>query len=119
MRVTFGKIYLSYDVRQPGGLAMKSSKTREIVSRVYDHVEIALWATLFAFVIYFIVFTMPNVAETQAQRERIRMQENAIQDAAFCEKLDIKRGNTKYDQCLLDMGQFRFNVEKRFLDTVY
>src|SRR5262245_27466199 len=98
---------------------MKSSKTREIVSRVYDHVEIALWAILLAFVIYFIVFTMPNVSETQAQRERIRVQENAAEDAAICEKLDIKRGTTKYDQCLLEIGQFRFNVEKRFVDTVY
>jgi hypothetical protein len=97
---------------------MKASKTREIVGRVYDHVEIALWAILFAFVIYFIVFTMPNVSETQAQRERIRVQENAAEDAAFCEKLDIKLGTTRYDQCLLDIGQFRFNVEKRFLDTM-
>ena len=96
-----------------------SPKTREIVSRVYDHVEIALWAILFAFVIYFIVFVMPNVSETQAQRERIRVQENAAEDAAICEKLDTKRGTAKYDQCLLDIGQFRFNAEKRALDTVY
>jgi hypothetical protein len=96
-----------------------SPKTREIVSRVYDHVEIALWAILFAFVVYFIVFTMPNVAETQAQRERIRVQETAAENAAFCEKLDIKRGTNKYDQCLLDIGQFRLNAEKRVLDTVY
>jgi hypothetical protein len=96
-----------------------SPKTREIVSRVYDHVEIALWAILFAFVVYFIVFTMPNVAETQAQRERIRVQEIAAENEAFCEKLDLRRGTTNYNQCLLDIGQFRLNAEKRVLDFVY
>ena len=38
-----------------------SPKTREIASRVYDHIKVALWAILFAFVIYFIAFVMPNV----------------------------------------------------------
>jgi hypothetical protein len=96
-----------------------SPKTREIAGRVYDHIEIALWAILFAFVMYFIVFVMPNVSETQAQREISRVQEIAAENAAFCEKLDIKRGTNKYSQCLLDIGQFRLNAEKRVLDFVY
>ena len=96
-----------------------SPKTREIVSRVYDHVEIALWAILLAFVIYFIAFVMPNVSETQAQREIIRVEEIAAENAAFCEKLDMKRGTDKYNQCLLVIGQFRLNAEKRVLDSVY
>lgn len=98
---------------------MKSFKTREIINRVSDHAEIALWAILLSFVIYFFVFIFPNISETQAQRERIRVQQNAAEHAAFCEKLDIKRGTTKYDQCALDIGQFRFNAEKRVLDAVY
>ena len=96
-----------------------SPKTREIASRVYDHIEVAPWAILFAFVIYFIAFVMPNVSETQAQREIIRVQEIAAENAAFCEKFDLKRGTNKYNQCLLDIGQFRLNAEKRVLDTVY
>jgi hypothetical protein len=89
-----------------------SPKTREIVSRVYDHVEVALWAILFAFV-------MPQVSETQAQRQIIRVQEIVAENEAFCEKLDLKRGTSKYNQCLLDIGQFRLNAEKRVLDFVY
>lgn len=96
-----------------------SPKTREIASRVYDHIEVALWAILFAFVIYFIAFVMPNVSETQAQREIVRVQEIAAENAAFCEKFDLKRGTNKYNQCLLDIGQFRLTAEKRVLDTVY
>jgi hypothetical protein len=96
-----------------------SPKMREVASRVYHQVEIALWAILLAFVIYFIAFEMPNVSETQAQREIIRVQEIAAENAAFCEKLDMKRGTDKYNQCLLDIGQFRLNAEKRVLDIVY
>ena len=98
---------------------MKSFKTREIVNRVHDHLEIALWAILLSFVIYFIVFILPNVSETQAQREIIRVQEIAAENEAFCEKLDLKRGTNKYNRCLLDIGQFRLKVEKRVLDIVY
>ena len=47
------------------------------------------------------------------------MQEFAAENAAFCEKVDLKRGTNKYNQCLLDTGQFRLNAEKRVLDTVY
>jgi hypothetical protein len=96
-----------------------SPKTREIVSRVHGHTEVALWAILFAFVLYFIAFVMLNVSETQAQREIIRVQEIAAENEAFCEKLDIKRGTNKYNQCLLDIGQFRLKAEKRVLDFVY
>jgi hypothetical protein len=96
-----------------------SPKIRKIASRVYDDIETALWAMLFAFVIYFIVFIMPNVSETQAQRERIGVLEIAAENEAFCEKLDIKRGTDKYNQCLLHIGQFRLNAEKRVLDLVY
>jgi hypothetical protein len=96
-----------------------SPKTRETVSRVYDHIEVALWAILFAFVLYFVAFVMPNVLETQAQREIIRVQEIAAENEAFCEKLDIKRATNKYNQCLLDIGQFRLKAEKRVLDFVY
>jgi len=96
-----------------------SPKTREIANRVYDHIEVGVSAILFAFAIYFAAFVFPNVSETQAQREIIRVQEIAAENEVFCEKLDLKRGTSKYNQCLLDIGQFRLNVEKRVLDFVY
>ena len=96
-----------------------SPKTREVVSRVYDHLEVALWAILFAFVIYFIAFVLPDISQTQAQRQIIRVQEIAAENETFCEKLDLKRGTSKYNQCLLDIAQFRLNTEKRVLDSIY
>jgi hypothetical protein len=42
-------------------------KTREIVSRAYDHIEAALWAILFAFVIYFIAFDAKRFGNSGAK----------------------------------------------------
>ena len=72
-----------------------------------------MWATLLAFVIYFIVLIIPKVPEIRAKNEIIRVEEIAAENSSFCEKLGIKRGTDKYNQCLLDVGQFRLNVEKR------
>jgi hypothetical protein len=93
-----------------------SPKIREITSRVYDNVETALWAMLFAFVIYFIAFIVPKMPEIQARGERVRAEEIAAENSSFCEKLGTKRGTEKYNQCLLDVGAFRLKVEKRIND---
>jgi len=101
------------------GLAMKSKKIWEIVSGTNDTVDTALWAVVLAFAIYAIVFIIPNASENQAQSEKIRIGKVAEENALICEKLDMKRGNAKHSQCLLDIGQFRLNVEKRVLDLTY
>ena len=101
---------------QPAGWAIKSSKIWETVGRVYDDVEIALWATLFAFVIYFIAFIIPKLPEVRAQTERVRVQEIAAENAFYCQKLGVKVGTDKHKQCLLDLEEFRLKVEKRIYD---
>ena len=95
---------------------MRSNKVWELLSRVYDNVETALYALGFALVIYFLAFVFPKVPEMQAQWQRVRAEEIAAENASLCEKLDTKRGTEKYNQCLLDVGAFRIKVEKRFAD---
>jgi hypothetical protein len=95
-----------------------SPKIRVIASRVYDNIESALWAMLFAFVIYFITFVLPKLPEIQAQSARVRVEEIVAENASLCEKLSIKRGADKYNQCLLDVGEFRLKVEKRVYDDL-
>jgi hypothetical protein len=96
---------------------MKTSRILDTVQRAYDHIEIALWAALLAFVIYFIAFVIPGLPELQAQNERIQAQEIAAENATFCEKLNMKRGTDKHNQCLLDVGQFRQKIEKKIYDA--
>jgi len=95
-----------------------SSKLWEIASRIYDNIEIAMWSTLFAFVIYFITLVLPGLPEIQAQIARTRAEEIRAENASLCEKLGIKTGTDKYNRCLLDVGEFRFNVEKRLSDEL-
>ena len=93
-----------------------SPKVREIASRVHTNIEIALYATLFAFVVYFIIFVLPNLPEIQAQNARVRVEEIGAENASLCEKLSIKPGADGYNQCLLDVGEVRWKVEKRIYD---
>ena len=95
---------------------MRPSKISELIGRVYDYVEVALWATLFAFVIYFVVFTIPNMREIRAQNERTQVQEITVENALYCEKFGMKVGTEKHNQCLLDLAEFRTKVEKRMHD---
>src|SRR5215471_21826780 len=41
------------------GTVMKSNGTLAIVQSIYDHVHLALWATLVAFVVFFLAFVVP------------------------------------------------------------
>ena len=76
-----------------------------------------MWAMLFAFVIYFITFVLPKLPEIQAQNAIVRLVEIGAENELLCENLSIKRGtDTKYSQCLLDVGAFRSKVEKRIYD---
>jgi hypothetical protein len=88
----------------------------EKVGRLYINVEVALWATLLAFVIYFIVFINPKMHEIWAQNERVRVQEIAAESSLYCEKFGMKVGTENYRQCLLDLGEFRMKVEQRIYD---
>ena len=102
----------------PVGWAMPA-KLREIAGQVQNNIESALCAILFSLTIYFIAFIMPNASRTQTEMQRIRLLEIAAEEGKFCEKLDMKRGTDKYNQCLLNIGQFRLNAEKRVLELVY
>jgi hypothetical protein len=93
-----------------------STKMQEIARRVHTNIEIAMWAMLFAFVIYFIIFVLPKLPEVQTQNARIRIEQIGVENASLCEKLGIKPGAGSYNQCLLDVGEFRWKVEKRVYD---
>ena len=98
---------------------MKTFRVRKIVERAYDNVKIALCAALFAFVMYFIAFIIPNLRMISAQNQIIRVQEIATENASICEKLAFKFGTEKYNQCLLDVGAYRLKVETHIYEAFY
>lgn len=95
-----------------------STKIWKIARRIHHNVELALWATLSAVVIFLMVFVLPYMPEIQAQYARVRALEVSAENAELCEKLNIKRGTERYDQCLLDVGQFRWKAEQRIYGEI-
>jgi hypothetical protein len=92
---------------------------KTIGKRLGDNGEILFRATLVARVIYVFAFIIPSTSETEAQRQRIRILEAAKENATICEKLGMQRQTDKYDQCILHIGQFRQNVERRLIEIIY
>jgi hypothetical protein len=92
---------------------MKPERFWDLIGRVYDNVESALWALLIASVIFLLVFTLPRVPEIQAEMARIRAKDIAVENAYYCERLGLRAGTQTYSQCLLTLGDFRLKVEKR------
>ena len=84
---------------------MKSSKARELFSRIYDNVEIALYAMAFAFVIY-LLHLFAEGSRNASTVAKNSCEEIAAENASLCLKLDTKRGTEKYNQCLLDVRHF-------------
>ena len=95
-----------------------SPKFWDMARRIHHNVETAMGAALFAFVIYLAIFVLPKMPELQAQYARARAQEISAENAWLCEKVGIKPGTDRYNRCLLDVGQFRWKVEKRAQDEI-
>ena len=95
-----------------------STKFWEVAKRIHHNVEVALYATLFVVAIFLTIFVLPKLPETQAHRAVVRVQEISAENVGLCEKLSIKRGSEKHNQCLLDVGDFRAKVERRAYDEV-
>jgi hypothetical protein len=98
---------------------MKSFRVWKIVELAYENAKIALCAALFAFVMYFVAFIIPNLPAISAQNQIIRVQEIATENASICEKLGFKFGTEKYNQCLLDVGAYRLKVETHIYEAFY
>lgn len=65
---------------------MKFERAWRIVSRIHDNVEMGLWATLLAAVVFFVAFDVPKLHEAHAQAEALRAEEIAAENRAYCEK---------------------------------
>src|SRR6516165_5529563 len=90
-------------------LQMKSHGTLTLVQSIYDHVHLALWATLAAFVAFFLAFIAPRLPEVTARAEALRIQEVAQENDGYCAKWQMGLGTKMHDQC--HIGSSRASVE--------
>jgi hypothetical protein len=98
-----------------GKTAMHFSEKQfwDFVGRVYDNVHAALWASLLAFVVWFVVVVAPKIPDANKKWEITQLQEIAAEHEAYCRKWGVGLGENKHDQCILDLQAFRAGVERR------
>ncbi len=97
-------------------MPMNSSKTVTVVRKVYEFVECALWATMLAFVIYFLIFFAPHLPEMARRAESIRALEIAAENSSYCEKWGMKRGTHEHTLCTMDLQELRKKIERELAD---
>lgn len=90
---------------------------RAIAQRIYDTVETALWSGLVAFVVYFVVFIAPQMPKNRAIEEAARLHAIAAEHDYYCEKWAKPAGTREHALCVLDLQEFRSNIEHEFSET--
>jgi hypothetical protein len=98
------------------GTVMKSNGTLTLVQSIYDYVHLALWATLAAFVVFFLAFIAPRLPEAAARAEALRIQEIAQENEGYCAKWQMGPGTKMHDQCILDLQELRSKIQDRLAD---
>jgi hypothetical protein len=98
------------------GTVMKSNGTLTVVQSIYDYVHLTLWATLAAFVVFFLAFVAPRLPEAAARAEAIRVHEIAQENEGYCAKWQMGLGTKMHDQCILDLQELRSKIQDRLAD---
>jgi hypothetical protein len=97
---------------------MKSNGTLALFQSIYDYVHLALWATLAAFVVFFLAFPVPRLPEIAARAEARRMHEISRENEDYRAKWQMGPGTKMHDQCIFDLQEFRAKIEKRLADRL-
>ncbi len=101
---------------KPNGTLTKSNRTLELVQSVYDNVHMALWATLAAFVVFFLAFIAPRLPQTVARAEALRIQEISQENEDYCAKWQMGVGTKMHNQCIFDLQELRTKVQHRLAE---
>jgi hypothetical protein len=97
---------------------MKSNGTLTLVQSIYDHVHLALWATLAALVAFFLAFTAPRLPEAAARVEALRIREITQENEGYCAKWLMGLGTKMHDQCISDLQELRWKIQDRLADRL-
>jgi hypothetical protein len=97
---------------------MKSNSALTLVQSIYDHVHLALWATLAAFIVFYLAFIVPKLPELAARAEALRVQEIAQENGEYCSRWQMSLGTKMHDQCISDLQELRWKIQDRLADRL-
>jgi hypothetical protein len=84
--------------------------------KIYDEIHMALWASLVAFVAWFLLFAAPKLPEARAEAEAARMHEIAGEQDLCCGRLGMGPQTPDYQRCISYLQEYRARVERRLAD---
>ena len=84
-----------------------------LLGRIYDNVELALWASLVAGVAVFAVFVAPGIPAAQHRSEAERLAAFEHECEFYCTKWGLPHGTRRFSACVSDLHQFRASVLKQ------
>ena len=84
-----------------------------LVGRIYDGIELALWASLIAGLVVFALFIVPGIPAAQQRAAAARAAEFEHECDFYCSKWGMPAGTRRHDRCMSDLKQFSRAVIKR------
>lgn len=97
---------------------MNSDRAMAVLRLVYHEVEVALWAALTAFLVYFAVFVAPKLPTLHAAAEQRRLEDIAGENEAYCAKWGMGPATAMHNECVADLQQLRAEIEDRFAEEL-
>lgn len=96
-----------------------AGRIKPLLSRAYDEVHLALWATLITALIFLGAFALPSMSTHEAAYVAARAHAVEVQDAFYCRRWGLVIGSGKHRTCMSDLMQLRRNVERQMADDSF
>ena len=84
-----------------------------LLRSLYWEINMALWASLTAFVIFFAVAVLPGIREHQAAYQAALSSEISAEADYYCRRFTFVPGTLAYRSCLDDLQSLRASAQKR------
>ena len=84
-----------------------------LLQRIHHEINIALWASLTAMLIMFVIFVAPNIKEAQAKQQSVFHAEVSAENDHYCRRWRFRAGTNDYRSCLDDLWQLRKSIAER------
>jgi hypothetical protein len=91
---------------------MAVGRTSTLLGRLYEHIELALWASLIAALVVFALFVLPGIPAAQQRAEAAQAAAFERECDFYCARWGMPAGTRRHAQCMSDLRQFRANVVK-------
>ncbi|HXD46984.1 MAG TPA: hypothetical protein VN655_17810 [Pseudolabrys sp.] len=92
---------------------MARSGRTTLIGRVYDNVELGLWAMLVAGLIVFVAFVAPGVPAAQQRNAAEQLAAFEHECSFYCSRWGMAPGTRQYTKCMADLHQFRDSIVKQ------